>query len=624
MDVCPSALLELLRSDLFRSIPADDHHYLEPEVKFSFTRLADPRLVAARALVLSFLKKFGEDQRESKAADRAAFELFNAWNTKCEEWQEPVAANEVEAIALGEFQSSFLQCFELPNGELIDFPGTVPMYFRTGPGAAVGADLTDLYSKMSGGPLSTTRKDLYYSYVESTLPFEVEFEAEVKRSSNFETPVVRGSTLGFAPKNREISRTRCTEPSLNMIYQLATGLVLEDKLREIFNIDLSTQPQLNQELSRLGSISGRFGTTDQSSASDATSCKFWDWAMKYPEIRNWFYWIRSPMTKHPFKKGEWVELHMLSSMGNGFTFPLMTLIYLCVVKAAYRTLGIPLVYNKTVVDRTKHPSHPEYRKTKPGNFGVFGDDIIVVTEAFALVNRLLELLGYKVNSEKSFGAGPFRESCGTDWFLGQNVRGVYCKRLKQPQFRYSLINRLNAWSAEWDLPLPNIVSALLKTVWYLPVPPWEAADSGVIVPFSVFNVKKLDEHRGFVYHGMRPTLIQWEPERGLTPKHTPPQGTRWESGFDEDGCLNWHLVGTESDAPEAPFVNEWGVILAYVRGYIRDKRINCRDDNVRYHKTRLTTPGWAFTGESTCGFSRLGWARFEKIIASLNLGKQYA
>lgn len=588
MDICPRALFESLKSDLYRGLSTSEIDHIESDV--TWTRFADPQLVARSMLLKSFLKKFEGDGRTRKAADRRAYDLFLQWNQRCKDWVEPEPSCDVERICLGEFKLAFMQCFETHDGDVIDFRTEVPVFMRPGPGAAVDAKMTDAYTKMYAGSLSTTSEDLYWEYYNSTLSFELEQQAEVKRSACFETPIVRGSITGFAPKNRDISRTTCTEANLNMIYQLGAGAVIENIVRCCFNVDLSTQPDLNREMSRLGSISGRFGTTDLTSASDATSLGLWNWAMPYKEIHNFFMWIRSAETKSPFSD-EWVRLHMLSSMGNGFTFPLMTLLFLCVVKAAYRTLGIPMIYNRVQRDGS----------TKPGNFGVFGDDIIVVSEAFNLVNRTLELLGYAVNTDKSFNKGPFRESCGTDWHLGQNVRGVYCKRLAQPHRRYSLINRLNAWSSEWDIPLPSAIGYLLKTVWFAPIPPWENADAGIVVPFDDFHFKpKVDVNGSYIYSAYRPVKVTWEPMRGLTDQHDSPGGER---------------------EPGAEFVNEFGVILATVRGYLRDGLVNCRDDNAKYHKTRLTTPGWAFTGRSTCGFSRLGWERFEKIISKLNLGR---
>jgi hypothetical protein len=52
---------------------------------------------------------------------------------------------------------------------------------------------------------------------------------------------------------------------------------------------------------------------------------------------------------------------------------------------------------------------------------VYGDDIIVPVEyVFAVVSRL-EAFGFKVNKNKSFWSGYFRESCGKDYYEGTDV-----------------------------------------------------------------------------------------------------------------------------------------------------------------------------------------------------------
>lgn len=591
MGTCPTVLHNLLKLDLACGLSAQTAESLvngkpcPPE--------ADARLYARFVLRDTFLKKFGEDANAAEA-DKKALALFLHWNQRCKDWVVPVPTSEIDAIILGEIRNKFAMCFELPDGDVIDFPSVTGEFLNTGPGAAVGTfGSNDYYSKVAATDLTCTNEELYWHYFESALPFALETETELLRSQAFKTLVVKGSNLGFAVKNREISRTTCAEPSLNMMYQLATGKVLEGVLRDRFRIDLSTQPQLNQELARRGSISGKVGTTDQSSASDAIALKLWDWLQPYPEVKDWFAMIRSPATKLPGKSGSYEELHMLSSMGNGFTFPLMSLIYACVIEAVYDVLGIELIRNHISSDNST---------LLPGNFAVFGDDLIVVTEAFATLNRVLELLGFAVNHAKSFGEGPFRESCGTDWYFGRNVRGVYCKKLRAPHSRYALINRLNAWSAEWDIPLGLSVGLLKSTVWWIPVPPWENAFAGIMVPLHMVhevkvhrdpvNDKKPFYQGSIVYAGLRPVPNQWDPIKGK------PQCKEHGSHF----------------------LNGPGVILAAVRGRIRNGLITVRDDNIKYVKRICIAPGWGFTGASQAGFSPEGWARFEGRLASANLG----
>ena len=55
---------------------------------------------------------------------------------------------------------------------------------------------------------------------------------------------------------------------------------------------------------------------------------------------------------------------------------------------------------------------------------MYGDDIVVPQNAALLVIERLRDLGFSTNRDKTFVTGPFRESCGRDWFQGQDVRPV--------------------------------------------------------------------------------------------------------------------------------------------------------------------------------------------------------
>jgi hypothetical protein len=161
---------------------------------------------------------------------------------------------------------------------------------------------------------------------------------------------------------------------------------------------------------------------------------------------------------------------MISTMGNGFTFPLQTIIFASAVRAVYQMMGLDSFCPRT-------------------QFGVFGDDIIVKKEAYAFLIRSLSKLGFKVNDDKSFNTGPFRESCGYDWYNGHFVRGVYIRSLETASDVYSAINRLNRWSALSGVRLSNTVKILLAKVKTLEIPFSEAIDGGIQVPFKMTKPK---------------------------------------------------------------------------------------------------------------------------------------
>jgi hypothetical protein len=103
-------------------------------------------------------------------------------------------------------------------------------------------------------------------------------------------------------------------------------------------------------------------------------------------------------------------------MGNGFTFELESLIFWSVAKACSELLNLE------------------------SEVSVYGDDIIIDSRGYDLLTRSLSELGFFVNSEKSFSSGPFRESCGADWFKGTWIRPFYVKQRISDESLYTFHN----------------------------------------------------------------------------------------------------------------------------------------------------------------------------------------
>jgi len=271
-----------------------------------------------------------------------------------------------------------------------------------------------------------------------------------------------------------------------MWFQKGIQFLLESQLKCHWGLDLAVQQSINRNMARLGSINGSFGTIDLTSASDSISLKMLNWALPR-SVLNVLNLFRTPNAKIASNDEE-VELHMVSTMGNAFTFPLQTAIFAAAVEAVYNCLRIPLKkYRKIRRDFSLSSSglRGETLFSVP-NFAVNGDDIIVVSEAYDVLMVLLSLLGFMPNMTKSFNEGLFRESCGADFWSGHQVRGVYCKTLHTVQDVFSLINRLNRWTAMSGIPLPQTVGFLRKRcrkIYY--VPPSESDAAGIQVPMDI-------------------------------------------------------------------------------------------------------------------------------------------
>jgi len=219
---------------------------------------------------------------------------------------------------------------------------------------------------------------------------------------------VKPALLGFVLKNAETFRSVGTEPSLNMMVQLGIGDFMSERLLA-FGIDLKDQSR-NKGLAREGSLTGALATLDLSSASDTISRELIfhllpvDWACFLDQYR-------SRSMKLP--DGRVIVLEKFSSMGNGFTFPLETLIFWAISKACCDD------------DET---------------ISVYGDDIICPTHRFEMVRRCLQAAGFTLNTAKSYSTGVFRESCGGDFFKGFDIRPYYQKKLVSAATLFALHN----------------------------------------------------------------------------------------------------------------------------------------------------------------------------------------
>lgn len=433
----------------------------------------DVKTVRAVSLRNSFYKKLAPGGN-SASADERALEKFRRINSSIAETFSYDAQSEVDAMLWHRF------CDNLDNALTFDISDVnfdldfMRSSFNVGPGASLKVNSESFYTKLFESDLSATHPYLVALYRATVCHSDFWSAAERLRSLEFGTQIVEGNRLFFVPKTSEISRTCCTEPLLNMMFQKALGAFLEYRLRKHFGITLDKQPFYNRELARIGSIDESFGTIDLVSASDSIS---WSLCQRVipKNLLGFLRVFRCASTVLP--DGSEETLKMVSTMGNGFTFPLQTIIFACAVRAVYQSKGLPSYCPQT-------------------QYGVFGDDIVVRREAYDGVVRLITKLGFEVNGGKSFNTGLFRESCGYDWYHGEFVRGVYLRSLETRSEVLSAINRLNRWSALADIPLPRTVQALVRLhkVSHLKVPYSESDDAGIKVPFIYTTPKVLDNY----------------------------------------------------------------------------------------------------------------------------------
>jgi hypothetical protein len=365
----------------------------------------------------SFLKKYPFPGTETftpafeafKSAERVCL-LYNKENYKA---IEVLSQNSPEYLGvLDEIQADVLSLL----GENPDM-SYVYGHARSGPGVCIGSHYkkgkaTKFY-KLSSLPYSVT--DVASSLAKSMITDDPRWigalddwyrrtkkislcsPIDLKDFWNSVLEVVPGSRLITVPKTAKTDRFIAIEPHLNVMLQLGVDKVIKNRLKK-WGYDLTSQA-LNQELACQGSMHDNLCTLDLKAASDTISLKVCEmllpasWYALLLDLRSSSGVLQSENFECKFEK--------ISSMGNGYTFAIESLIFAAIVRCAIR--------------RTKAPR----------TSAVFGDDLVVPIEAKDFCIDLLQLFGFTLNMDKSFSSGPFRESCGKDFIRGVDVRPIF-------------------------------------------------------------------------------------------------------------------------------------------------------------------------------------------------------
>lgn len=337
-----------------------------------------------------------------------------------------------------------LSILDRAREKIVDWIGTRPtagFTGRFGPGATYSnpSGVCLVPDKLSSEPTFTPAS--WHYLIDWTSTWWATSCAEAGRAPMS----VRGNIYFSVPKTARTERACGKEPSLNGYFQLGLGGVLRRRLKSV-GFDLDDGQRVHQRIARSASITGDFATLDLSSASDTICTNL----VKLLLPRGWFRALddlRSPFTQ---VDGRWVRLEKFSSMGNGYTFELETLIFAALAAVVY----------------------PEDSAIPGVNLFVYGDDIIVPTETSLDVKAILEFCGFTLNPRKSFLSGEFRESCGGDFFRGEAVRPFLLEELpNEPQHYISWANGLRRTAEQRSVPLsdrPSLLRAWLRILDSLP------------------------------------------------------------------------------------------------------------------------------------------------------------
>jgi hypothetical protein len=225
----------------------------------------------------------------------------------------------------------------------------------------------------------------------------------------------------LVPKTLKTPRIIAIEPTAmqyaqqGILESFEKAIRTDDNARNFIQWD-SNVP--NQELAKLGSLYGDLATLDLSEASDRVSNQLVRTMLRnHPHLGEAVDATRSRKAEVLVRdEKKIIRLAKFASMGSALCFPMESLVFMTVI-----FLGIQ--------KELRRPLTTDDIKSFRGQVRTYGDDIIVPVRYVRSVVSELETFGFKVNASKSFWTGYFRESCGKDYYKGEDVSVVRVRRV---------------------------------------------------------------------------------------------------------------------------------------------------------------------------------------------------
>jgi hypothetical protein len=277
----------------------------------------------------------------------------------------------------------------------------------------------------------------------------------------------------FVPKTAKAPRVIAMEPTCMQFMQhgLMTALVARIP-KDSFGMVLFKDQTQNQELAKLGAawMPGQHGeelaTLDLSEASDRVALSVVTGLTRnFPVFREAILACRSQYAKLP--DGSMRRLWKFASMGSALCFPVEAMVFSAIVITAI------LQYRGWSLSR-------QNIKLLVGEVSVYGDDIIIPADCVSWVTELLEAFGLKVNYNKSFWTGRFRESCGKEYFAWWDVTPTRVRTrtpgtLGDAEAFLSTVSTRNQFFADGGFPTTvEYLDSVLDGLYELPQVPLEA------------------------------------------------------------------------------------------------------------------------------------------------------
>ena len=286
----------------------------------------------------------------------------------------------------------------------------------------------------------------------------------------------------FVPKTATAPRVIAIEPS-HMQY-------MQQSLKDYLYTQLEThsltkhsirfaRQDVNQQLAYSSSIDKSLATLDLKDASDRVHLALVQRIFKTSGILEYLEDARSLHATLP--SGRNIVLNKYASMGSALCFPVEAMVFYTLIQSAMHQLD------------GRRPSSRSVREYSR-QIDIYGDDIIVPIEYADVVVTYLESYALKVNVNKSFKSGNFRESCGADFYNGVPVNPVYARMELPDSSRHWGAEHLLSWNATADLfylrgdwHVAQVIRDMLSRVTRRTIPRSSCVSNGLAHYSLMFN-----------------------------------------------------------------------------------------------------------------------------------------
>lgn len=336
---------------------------------------------------------------------------------------------------------------------------------------------------------------------------------------------VQGNRWSTVPKNNLKDRSICLEPFCNMLVQRAVGLGLRTCLKDKLGIDLDHLADVHRN--RISD--NKVATIDLSDCSDAISLRLVEYLVPARVFRR-ICECRSDMTLGP--DGMYYIPEKVSSMGNGFTFDLMTIVLTALTRA----------YDNEST--------------------VFGDDIIVDADCAEGIIADLSLAGFRVNLEKTNVRTGYRESCGAHFMDGYGYLTAFDLRwLKTPHDLIVCLNKVAILAHVYGGPFENLRQSL-----------WACAPRHLLGAAILRHIANKDRPPSYELD----TFVRYGPLVAVQPDHKPLKLIRRAMKrlqLQGDISVAQAVVVTQAPAPTRLGSSDWDLFFQWIQSARLTRRV---------------------------------------------------